>query len=181
MRYKKIANILKTSNTNLGFTLIELLIVIVIIGILSGILVSVIDPVKMYNKGKYAKAQAGMDKFIGAVTMAQVQTGLRLGSMTGTWCSSCTGCSGIDLRDSTGQCYTNWISARDAVSNTIAGQVDLSTLARDPWGSPYLLNENEGEIPANPCVYDSVTTAGPDGYYGTSDDQVYTIPFSSCH
>ena len=45
-----------------GFTLIELLIVIVIIGILAGVLIAVIDPVKQQNRAKDAGVQATMNK-----------------------------------------------------------------------------------------------------------------------
>lgn len=45
-----------------GFTLIELLIVIVIIGILAGVLISVINPAAQQNKAKDANVKAAMSK-----------------------------------------------------------------------------------------------------------------------
>lgn len=45
-----------------GFTLIELLIVIVIIGILAGVLISVIDPAAQQNRAKDANVKATMNK-----------------------------------------------------------------------------------------------------------------------
>lgn len=45
-----------------GFTLIELLIVIVIIGILAGVLVAIIDPVKQQNRARDASVQATLNK-----------------------------------------------------------------------------------------------------------------------
>lgn len=45
-----------------GFTLIELLIVIVIIGILAGVLISVINPSQQSNRAKDAGVQASLNK-----------------------------------------------------------------------------------------------------------------------
>jgi len=52
----------KLIKSNKGFTLIELLIVIVIIGILSGILVVIIDPTRQQNRAKDASVQAAINK-----------------------------------------------------------------------------------------------------------------------
>ncbi len=169
-------------SNSFGFTLIELLIVIVVIGILSGVLISVIDPVRIYNRGRYAKATADMNKFISAVEIARVNTGLTLRQITGKNCTACLNSCNVatDLRNNTGACYNNWIAARDAVQNAAGGQVDLSSITRDPWGSPYLLDENEGEYDFDPCRRDSIFTAGIDGAPGGSDEQVMLIPFYNC-
>ena len=45
-----------------GFTLIELLIVIVIIGILSGVLISVVNPVKQQQKANETVMRSNLDK-----------------------------------------------------------------------------------------------------------------------
>jgi len=45
-----------------GFTLIELLIVIAIIGILSGVLISVVNPVKQQQKANETVMRSNMDK-----------------------------------------------------------------------------------------------------------------------
>lgn len=45
-----------------GFTLIELLIVIVIIGILAGVLISVIDPTAQQNRARDANVKAAINK-----------------------------------------------------------------------------------------------------------------------
>lgn len=47
-----------------GFTLIELLIVIVIIGILAGVLISVIDPTSQQNRARDAGAEAAINKMV---------------------------------------------------------------------------------------------------------------------
>lgn len=45
-----------------GFTLIELLIVIVIIGILAGVVISIINPARQQNRAKDANVQAALNK-----------------------------------------------------------------------------------------------------------------------
>ena len=47
-----------------GFTLIELLIVIVIIGILAGVLISVIDPTSQQNRARDAGIEASINKVV---------------------------------------------------------------------------------------------------------------------
>jgi len=42
----------------------------------------------------------------------------------------------------------------------------LSSLPRDAWGSPILLDENEYEWPPTPCRRDTLNSAGPDKNYG---------------
>ena len=50
------------SSNQKGFTLIELLIVIVIIGILSGVLISVVNPVKQQQKANETVMRSNLDK-----------------------------------------------------------------------------------------------------------------------
>lgn len=56
---KKYKNLI---NSNSGFTLIELMIVIVIIGILSGVLIAIINPVAAQNKARDANTKATINK-----------------------------------------------------------------------------------------------------------------------
>jgi prepilin-type N-terminal cleavage/methylation domain-containing protein len=49
-------------HSNFGFTLIELLIVIVIIGILAGVLLTVIDPARQQRKAKETVLRATVEK-----------------------------------------------------------------------------------------------------------------------
>ena len=66
---------LKNSAKNSGFTLIELLVVIAIIGILSGILITTIDPVKQQNRSRNASIRAAISKAGHAVNVTKAATG----------------------------------------------------------------------------------------------------------
>ena len=66
---------LKNSAKNSGFTLIELLVVIAIIGILSGILITTIDPVRQQNRSRNASIRAAISKAGHAVNVTKAATG----------------------------------------------------------------------------------------------------------
>jgi len=66
---------LKNSAKNSGFTLVELLVVIAIIGILSGILITTIDPVRQQNRSRNASIRAAISKAGHAVNVSKAATG----------------------------------------------------------------------------------------------------------
>jgi len=66
---------LKDSAKNSGFTLVELLVVIAIIGILSGILITTIDPVRQQNRSRNASIRAAISKVGHAVSATKAATG----------------------------------------------------------------------------------------------------------
>ncbi|MFH0906633.1 MAG: hypothetical protein V1829_00015 [bacterium] len=71
----------------------------------------------------------------------------------------------------------NVLSKVQNATDVTASGIDLMT--RDPWGSPYGLDENEKEFGPTDCRKDDLRSAGPDGFLYNSDDQAYAIPHSS--
>lgn len=173
-----------------GFTLIELLVAIAIIGVLSTIAVTSLNGAR--TKAKWAIVNTNVDDFVDAVSIAQGEQNANLEEITGsTWteercCDNWGGECGNDLRNlpESDSCYQDWINALYVIEAATKGVVsDLSALARDPWGSPYLLDENEGEVtgrPYDPCTRDQIRSVGPDGRGYTADDSVYFLPYWKC-
>jgi prepilin-type N-terminal cleavage/methylation domain-containing protein len=78
-----------------GFTLIELLIVIVIIGLLAGVLISVINPVQQQNKARQTTVRSNVEKICLAMSACAVSHSTNV-------VSSCDSLSEIGVNDPTG-------------------------------------------------------------------------------
>lgn len=112
-----------SAKPNQGFTLIELLIVIVVIGILAGVLVSII------NVGEYqaqARDARRMNDFLSVQTAIIDSIAGQGISLTDTSaCADCTSTTGTDAIDGTGWVKFNNLSGR--------GLIDIiSVLPEDP-------------------------------------------------
>jgi prepilin-type N-terminal cleavage/methylation domain-containing protein len=163
-----------------GFTLIELLVVISIIGFLAtAVLVGL-----SYARGraKITSANADLTQILKIIAAAQVTSSKSLIQITGSGCSDCScrdGTSKINL-PTTDACYIAWVNAITNISNAsggIGGTLAFQNL-RDPWGSPYGLDENEGESGPSDCRYDTLRSYGPDGIPYNSDDISVNVPWS---
>ncbi len=143
-----------------GFTLVELMVVIAIITILATIMPSIS---KMYfERAKQAQTKIAMRNIQQAIEDARINMDLALRYITLSWCSDCscrppgswwayTG-SLLEVSD-THVCAMRWFTAIDRIF--ILGWHDVGEARkyhRDPWNVPYLLDENEGELPAS-CDY----------------------------
>lgn len=164
--------------TERGFSIIELLIVIAILGTLSAVVIFSLTTAR--NKSKYARARADIDHIIKASMMAQGTQGTMI-AVTGSGCSDCS-CRSGNMRNVSAShaCYVAWSNALNNIASA-AGQefATVVALTRDPWGSPYCLDENEREGGPTNCSADTLRSLGPNGLYGDSDDVSTVIPNSS--
>jgi prepilin-type N-terminal cleavage/methylation domain-containing protein len=119
---------LKNSAKNSGFTLIELLVVIAIIGILSGILITTIDPVRQQNRSRNASIRAAISKAGHAVNVTKAATGsLPSGAQLGqeleniSFQTPCTSTSLLDCKFSVSGTSLPKICGTDYVLPTSGG------------------------------------------------------------
>lgn len=166
------------NQTVYGFTLIELLVTITIIGILAGI--GMVSYTGAITKAQVAKAETYLKELRDTIRISQIQTGKYLGVITENWCSDCA-CRNMDIRAivTSSSCYTIAQSSISKIQLATNGVVSgIADNIRDPWNSPYLIDENEYEWASTPCRNDVIRSAGKDGVIGTSDDVVVSLGFS---
>lgn len=136
-----------------------------VIGILAAItIVSFNGVTKRAQEAKITEDLSQLDK---AVTIARESTMKVMGQVTGSF-STGSGCSGkpsgtdlAALNKATDSCWT--IYERTLANITAASGINVENLV-DPWGRPYLIDENEGEGSNTNCTRDSIA--------------VYTQPFT---
>lgn len=137
---------LKLTRTQHGFTIVELLIVIVVIGILAAITVVAYNGIQ--EKSRVQKANSDLNALVKAIHVGRISADKTLMGITGNGCTACG-------------TVTNYNSTIDKIAT--ASNTNLQFLkAGDPWGNPYVIDENEGESSTTPCRQDglSVTNSG---------------------
>jgi type II secretory pathway pseudopilin PulG len=161
-----------------GFTLIELMLVIVIIIIISS--VAIVAVAGVVNKTKINRVHSELRDFVNIVQLAELETGSNLMDITGRTHTAGSCYFGGSLAYTTSSCYGDWVSSLNLIINAAHGQWQ-NGLLRDPWGSPYLLDENQGESgwwgPCQPP--DVIFSAGPDTLPETADDIYLDLPITN--
>ncbi len=139
-----------------AFTIVELLIVIVVIAILAAI--SIVAYTGVQDRSRMAKMQNDMSQFERAIKLARTNAGdvalLTITSSSGTSVACAGYAITVDLSDRTGaasSCWTAYTAALNAISE--ASGMDIRGLV-DPWGRPYLLDENEAA--GGSCARDKI-------------------------
>lgn len=173
-----------------AFTLIELLVVIVILGILATISTAAFlgyqDRARI--AAKLAELRIGINELLvlridyengditaselmekdlavvdKAISIGRLQTDQTLRDITGSTCSDCI-CRGDTFQNvnsgSALACEIRWNNILSVIRTTT--DIDLGFMETDPWGSPYLVDENESENAGDYCRRDNLFSEGPD-------------------
>jgi prepilin-type N-terminal cleavage/methylation domain-containing protein len=165
-------------NRNSGFTLIELLVVISIISLLSSVVAASVATAR--DKAKAQKAMIDMMTFANIVSFAQGESGKTLSKISTDGGASISfnsagvsGCGSPNILRNvpvSNACYIEWTKVIAGVklnAGTLGDKLD--GMNRDPWGSPYLVDQNQGEG-GNCASKDIILSVGPDGVRGGIDD-----------
>jgi type II secretion system protein G len=166
-----------------GFTIIELLVVIAIIGLLASVVVASMNSSR--TKAQNARLKADMHMIEQQVAVSRTST---LAALTGSYCTSCIFNNTVTMKSQT---------ANMATLTAAWKAIGYSTPPTDPWGNPYLMDENELE--GGSCTgtdHDVIYSAGPDGIFatevtppstpdmiapdGAGDDYAFSLRFGTC-
>ena len=167
-----------------GFTIVELLIVIVVIGILAAITIVAYNGVQ--DRANKAKISSDIRQITSAIHAARQMEGKNLrditvSNSTGSPCWSKATDTDLATLPDTDTCITTYKLTLSRLS--AASQANLPDL-RDPWGRPYLIDENEGE--GGGCGRDTVAvfkrpfTNGFGTYSGTPANNIPIAGYSGC-
>lgn len=162
-----------------GYTLIEMLVVVAVIGLLASVLITSLGEAR--TAALYTRAQVDIRNLTDLITYVKFNRSTTLINVTGSACTECS-CRGENLTNIplTDSCVIDYYDVVDTLNQNTNGLLSIDNPPLDPWGAPYLINENEGEMHGGSlnttCVYDSISSAGPNGVFYDSDDVHYSVP-----
>ncbi|MBL8030058.1 MAG: prepilin-type N-terminal cleavage/methylation domain-containing protein [Candidatus Doudnabacteria bacterium] len=161
---------LKTLPENPGFTLIEILVVVSIIGLLASI--AMVGLRNARTRALTTRVSADLVQIQKQIDVTRLRRNATVLQITGSGCSDCASRN------------TKVISnfANMATLQSSWRQLGFVDSPMDPWGTPYLIDENELEAGPSDCRYDSVWSAGPNGINnaGGADDVQTNITHFVC-
>ncbi len=137
-------------NKQKSFTLIELLVVIAIIGLLAAIVLVGLSSVRL--RAQKAKVAVELDQIRKAIRIAQLGEDKVLKDITGNTCSHCPCIESEGGSLNNPECIANMTNVYEKLK---------IPFLRDPWGSSYVVDENELEFPWELCRHDTIMSAGP--------------------
>jgi prepilin-type N-terminal cleavage/methylation domain-containing protein len=171
-----------------AFTLIELLVVFSIISLVSSVLLVTTRTVR--ERARESRIATDLKNIMTQIDIARSDRGLHMFEITGQVCSMCFFSEVVPVSQQTGE-----VALMAASWKTLG----FPASPVDPWGRPYLMDENEMEPFYLPnCYWDQLYSAGSDGIFesrsfdsgagggggivrGTGDDYVANVPYSTCH
>ena len=165
----------KNSLAKSGFTLIELLVVVAIIGLLSSIVMVALIQARV--SARMAKVNADLTQLVKVIEIARDAKNNALYLVTGNSYSM-----GTCVTENTGGTNLRNLPPTDPCITTMAtswSKLGLATVPMDPWGSPYMIDENEVVDGACP-LHDDLRSAGPDGTVRNADDIHVDVPHYVC-
>lgn len=139
-----------------GYTIVELLIVIVVIGILAAITIVAYSGIQ--DRARMVRMNSDLRNLQSAIIQARTQTSQVLGSITQNFataetCAGQPGGTNLATLPKTDACWVNYLSALDKIS--LASGRNVRNLV-DPWGRPYIIDENETERGPTDCEPDYI-------------------------
>ena len=167
-----------------GFTLTELLIVVAIMTIITT--ASIIGVINVSRRASTERAEKDIQDLVETFHTARVISGKALRYSTNYTCTEC------DCRTDTinqinnlnSACWVRYRTSIDGVNNATGDLIN--GYPTDPWGSPYMLDENEeerccGRTDTNGdgrwCFRDRLLSLGANKVFGGGDDiTVYITP-----
>lgn len=161
------------SERDRGFTLIEILVVVIIIGILSGVAI----PVFLHQRDKAARAstRANMRNAINEIMLAREGAQKPLIQVTGSNYSlgQClpqpTKIRVTDPGFGTSQCGAHWLTITSRIAAASGSDVTaVRAVFTDGWGVPIVMDENEAESQFGCNTADALISAGPTGMWNST-------------
>lgn len=159
----------------------ELLVVIAIIALLAAIIMASLTSARA--KARTAKLQGDMHTFETKISTIRTGTLLQLTS------NGCTACSFNTTATVNSQ------AAALSVNATSWQLLGFSSVPIDPWGNPYIFDENELEFGNSDCRFDVFYSSGLNGIWegfavpsapdvviaGVGDDYAFAITHGVCN